>query len=119
MVERVLPFFGGCALSMVLVLNHTYETELVKRQLRQEIETLRKMKDFELDQVAKFREVRGGADSHVHGDPLENMGEHYHYFWACSVNALRESLFAWQLAPYLRRMSSQAVEFKDSIFGNW
>ena len=48
-VTRVLPFFGGCALSGILVLNHTYETELVKRQLRNEILTLRKMKDFELD----------------------------------------------------------------------
>ena len=37
---------------MVLVLNHTYETELVKRQMRREIDTLRKMKDFEVDKVA-------------------------------------------------------------------
>ena len=49
MTARVLPFFGGCALSMVLVLNHTYETELVKKQLRKEIDTLRMMKDFEID----------------------------------------------------------------------
>ena len=54
-IQRVLPFFGGCVISGVLVLNHTYETESVKRQLRQEIETLKRMKDFELDQVAQTR----------------------------------------------------------------
>ena len=56
MSQKLLPFFGGCALSYILVLNQTYETELVKKQLRTEIETLRRMKDFEIDQVAQFRE---------------------------------------------------------------
>ena len=53
----MLPFFGGCAFSCILVLNHTYETELVKRQMRHEISTLRNMKNFELDQVAQFRDT--------------------------------------------------------------
>ena len=45
----MLPFFGGCAFSYLLVMNHTYETELVKKQLRTEIDTLKRMKDFEID----------------------------------------------------------------------
>ena len=105
----MLPFVGGCVFSGILVLNHTYETELVKRQLRREIHTLRRMKDFELDQVAQFRK---SDDSHLSSGEadLENMSEHYKYFWACSSNALRESIFQFQLTPILRYYRDETLK---------
>ena len=56
------------------------------------------MKDFELDQVAKFRTSESDRFSQMSGDAdLENMHEHYKYLIACSSNAMRESIFAFKL----------------------
>ena len=110
-VERILPFFGGCVVSGVLVLNHTYETELVKKQLRKEIAALKQMKDFEIDQVAQFREVdRAGKSC-----DLEDMPEHYRYFWSCTGNAARENLFSFQLTPYLCSLKRKGLTLFEQL----
>ena len=37
------------------------------------------------------------------------MQEHYKYFWACTGNAMRESLFSFQLIPLLLTYQRKAV----------
>ena len=108
MSKRVLPFFGGCAFSYLLTLNHTYETELVKKQLRTEIDTLKRMKDFEIDQVAQFRDPKKSA--HSKDCNLTNIDEHYHYFWACTSNSLRERAFSFHLGASMRKVGSELLQ---------
>ncbi len=52
---KVLPFLGGCIVSGVMILKHTYENESIKQTVEQEISKLHRMKNSELDQVAKIR----------------------------------------------------------------
>ena len=107
MSKRVLPFFGGCAFSYLLILNHTYETEKVKKQLRTEIETLRRMKDFEIDQVAQFREH--GSSARDEDCNIDNMDTHYVYFWTCLGNSMREALFTASSGSTIQRLQNQVI----------
>ena len=106
MSKRIMPFIGGCAFSYLMVLNHTYETEMVKKQLRTEIETLRRMKDFEIDQVAQFREDVGNQGSIKKECNVENMDTHYRYFALCANNSMREALFSFSTGPIVLRMKT-------------
>ena len=104
MTSRVLPFFAGCALSQILILNHTYENELLKKQLRKEIDTLKRMKDFEIDQVAQPRDINPTKSARDEQCNLENMDTFYLYFWACTLNTVREGLFSFHISPSLRKL---------------
>ena len=77
--------------------------------MRKEIHALKRTKNFELDQVAQFRK---SDESHLASGKadLENMAEHYKYFWACSSNALRETIFQFQLTPVLCYYKDEAVK---------
>ena len=110
MSSRVLPFFAGCAFSLVMVLNHTYETELVKKQLREEIEMLRRMRDFQVDQVATFRTAEQPDVR-----KLANHDVHYRYFWTCLLNASRERVMSIEVTPTLRQWRNQVVTYSKKL----
>ena len=40
------PFIGGMAIGNLIFMNHVYENELLKQQIRDEISTLKRMRDF-------------------------------------------------------------------------
>jgi hypothetical protein len=43
---RIPYFIGGCFIGSLQVMSQVYETEIVKQDLKNEVETLRKMKNF-------------------------------------------------------------------------
>ena len=108
-MSKVLPFLGGCIVSGVLVLNHTYENERLKQEVQHQINMLKQMKDFEIGHVAKFRKHDHAhrrlieANGSVADQGLDDLQTHYHYFQGCSINALRESFFGFSPTPYLLR----------------
>jgi hypothetical protein len=40
------PFIGGMAIGNLIFMNHVYENELLKQQIRDEVSTLKRMRDF-------------------------------------------------------------------------
>ena len=108
---------GGVATSTLLVLNYTYETEKLKQALGDEVETLNRMKDFELDDVASFRsqdfKVRKQLASSGLGQ-FDNMQTHYHYFWGCAANAVRQSVFSFSFKPHYMRLKSNLKQLKGN-----
>jgi hypothetical protein len=40
------PLVGGMAVGNLIFMNHVYENELLKQQIRDEVTTLKKMRDF-------------------------------------------------------------------------
>lgn len=45
-INKLKPFIGGCAIANLIVLNHVYQNELLKQQIRNEIRTLEKIRDY-------------------------------------------------------------------------
>ena len=108
---RLLPFAAGCALSGLQILNYTYNSELQRATIKEEVETLKRMSTFELDDVAKFRNADHSQRAVIarvgKTDPsLDTLETHYHYFWNCHMNALKESMFGFSPAATLRKIKS-------------
>ena len=45
-MSKFKPFFGGIAFGNLLILNHVYQNEMIKQQMRNELETLKKIRDY-------------------------------------------------------------------------
>ena len=46
MVAKIVPFIAGMGIGNLIVLNHIYENELLKQKIRDEVSTLKKVRDF-------------------------------------------------------------------------
>jgi hypothetical protein len=46
-MSNLRPFIAGAAVGNLLFLNHVYENELLKQEIRDEITTLKRIRDFE------------------------------------------------------------------------
>ena len=77
--------------------------------MRQEIDALKRMKDFEPDQIAKFREIKE-KDSE-RDDILANMQGHYNYLWLSLTNSTREAMFSFRLKPAIKYYSDGVVYY--------
>ena len=46
MVNKIVPFIAGMGVGNLVILNHIYENELLKQKIRDEISTLKRVRDF-------------------------------------------------------------------------
>lgn len=46
-MSRIKPFIAGVAIGNLIFMNHVYENELLKQEVRDEVTTLKRIRDFE------------------------------------------------------------------------
>lgn len=118
MSRKLQRFVAGGLLGNFLFLNHIYEQELFKQDIRDEIQKLNNISDFQPHELVKYRDAdkalrlkRMAQSSGV--TSLENLDMHYRYFNYQLLNALKESTYRLTLRPpyfmeYYRQSSISA-----------
>ena len=69
------------------------------------------MKDFEIDQIAQFREVNQSKDDNC---SIENMEGHYKHLWAYTLNVSREAIFTFRLRSAFNACYNKAVNISET-----
>ena len=102
-MKNTRTFLGGMALGQLLIMNHVYENELLKQELRDQIQALKRIRDYNSDQLLDFRPKDHIAQQRALGSQgvtsLERLEVHYRYLNFQLLNAFKESLMNASMRP--------------------
>ena len=103
-MSKFKPFVAGAAIGNLLFMNHVYENELLKQEMRDEITTLKRIRDFDPSQILECRDVdmekRLQRIEQSKGvTSIERLDTHYSYLYYQGINALKESILRTSEKP--------------------
>lgn len=103
-MSGIKPFIAGAAIGNLFFMNHVYENELLKQEIRDEITTLKRIRDFTPSQILECRDVdmekRMQRIEQSKGvTSLERLDTHYSYLYYQMLNAMKESILRASCKP--------------------